>query len=108
MVRKWPRNKTIVGAIDIDLGWSPSTNTLPIKRLKLEIGQTSGEFIAASVHFPELTLQPLPQEYVRLTDRQYRYSIRSGAFVANLSVEDDDLVLEYEGFWQRIRNNQQS
>ena len=101
-------NKTIVGAIDIDLGWSPSTNTLPIKRLKLEIGQTSGEFIAASVHFPELTLQPLPQEYVRLTDRQYRYSIRSGAFVANLSVEDDDLVLEYEGFWQRIRNNQQS
>jgi len=108
MVRKWPRNKTIVGAIDIDLGWSPSTNTLPIKRLKLEIGQTSGEFIAAWVHFPELTLQPLPQEYVRLTDRQYRYSSRSGAFVANLSVDDDDLVLDYEGFWERVRSNQQS
>jgi len=98
-------NKTVVGALDIDLGWSPSTNTLPIKRLKLEIGQTSGEFIAAWVRFPELTLQPLPQEYIRLTDRQYRYSSRSGAFVANLLVDDDDLVLDYEGFWQRARNS---
>jgi hypothetical protein len=24
-------NKTVIGAVDIDLGWSPSTNTLPIK-----------------------------------------------------------------------------
>ncbi len=98
-------NQTVVGALDIDLGWSPSTNTLPIKRLKLEIGQTSGEFMAAWVRFPDLTLQPLPQEYVRLADRQYRYSSRSGAFVANLLVDDDDLVLDYEGFWQRMRDN---
>ena len=96
-------NQTVKGAMDIDLGWSPSTNTLPIKRLKLEIGQTSGEFMAAWVRFPDLTLQPLPQEYVRLADRQYRYSSRSGAFVANLLVDDDDLVLDYEGFWQRMR-----
>jgi len=97
-------NKTVVGALDIDLGWSPSTNTLPIRRLKLEIGQTSGEFMAAWVRFPDLTLQPLPQEYVRLADRQYRYSSRSGAFVANLLVDDDDLVLDYERFWQRVTN----
>jgi len=96
-------NKTVVGALDIDLGWSPSTNTLPIRRLKLQIGQTSGEFMAAWVRFPDLTLQPLPQEYVRLADRQYRYSSRSGAFVANLLVDDDDLVLDYENFWQRVK-----
>lgn len=95
-------NKTVAGALDIDLGWSPSTNTLPVKRLNLQIGQTSGEFMAAWVRFPDLTLQPLPQEYVRLADRQYRYSSRSGAFVANLLVDNDDLVLDYEGFWQRV------
>lgn len=95
-------NKTVVGALDIDLGWSPSTNTLPIKRLNLQVGQTSGEFMAAWVRFPDLTLQPLPQEYVRLADRQYHYSSRRGAFVANLLVDDDDLVLDYEGFWQRV------
>lgn len=98
-------NQTVKGAIDIDLGWSPSTNTLPIKRLKLGIGQTSGEFIAAWVRFPELTLQPLPQEYIRLTDRQYRYSSRSGAFQADLLVDDNDFVFDYEGFWQRVREN---
>jgi hypothetical protein len=94
-------NQTVAGALDIDLGWSPSTNTLPIKRLGLEIGQASGEFIAAWVRFPELTLQPLPQEYLRLGDRKYRYSSRGGAFVAELLVDEHDLVLEYEGFWQR-------
>jgi hypothetical protein len=97
------QNLTVNGAIDIDLGWSPSTNTLPIKRLKLEIGQSSGEFVAAWVRFPELTLQPLRQEYVRLGDRKYRYSSRGGAFVAELLVDDHDLVLDYEGFWQRAR-----
>ncbi|HET8889841.1 MAG TPA: putative glycolipid-binding domain-containing protein [Candidatus Angelobacter sp.] len=96
-------NQTVAGAIDIDLGWSPSTNTLPVRRLGLEVGQTSGEFIAAWVRFPELTLQPLPQEYLRLEDRKYRYSSRGGAFVANLLVDDDDLALNYEGFWQRVK-----
>lgn len=96
-------NQTVAGAIDIDLGWSPSTNTLPIRRLNLDVGQTSGEFIAAWVRFPELTLQPLPQQYLRLGDRKYRYSSRGGAFVAELLVDDYDLVLDYEGFWQRAR-----
>jgi hypothetical protein len=96
-------NQTVAGAIDIDLGWSPSTNTLPIKRLGLDIGQTSNEFIAAWVRFPELTLQPLPQEYLRLGDRKYRYSSRGGAFVAELLVDEHDLVLDYKDFWQRAR-----
>lgn len=96
-------NQAVTGALDIDLGWSPSTNTLPIRRLGLEIGQTSGEFIAAWVRFPELTLQPLPQEYLRLGDHKYRYSSRGGAFIAELLVDDDDLALNYEGFWQRVK-----
>jgi len=70
-----------------------------------QIGETSGEFIAAWVRFPELTLQPLPQEYAHLADRQYRYSSRGGAFVANLVVDDNDLVLDYEGFWQRVKSS---
>jgi hypothetical protein len=96
-------NHTVAGAIDIDLGWSPSTNTLPIRRLGLNVGQTSGEFIAAWVRFPELTLQPLPQEYLRLGDRKYRYSSRGGTFVAELLVDEHDLVLDYQRFWQRAR-----
>ncbi len=98
-------NQAVNGAIDIDLGWSPSTNTLPIRRLKLDIGQSSGEFVAAWVRFPELTLQPLSQEYLRLAERQYRYSSRGGAFVAKLTLDNESLVMDYEGFWLRAGGN---
>ena len=93
---------SVQGAIDIDLGWSPSTNTLPIRRLGLEVGQSSGEIRAAWVRFPELTLKPLPQEYRRLKEREYLYMSRSGAFQAKLLVDDYGLVIEYERFWQRV------
>jgi len=54
-------NLAVKGAIDIDLGWSPSTNTLPIRRMNLAVGKSSGEFIAAWVRFPELVLEPLAE-----------------------------------------------
>ena len=93
---------SVRGALDIDLGWSPSTNTLPIRRLELETGQSSGEIVAAWVRFPELALEPLPQEYLRVAERVYRYSSRGGAFTAELTVDDDGLVVDYEGLWQRV------
>ena len=95
---------SVSGAIDIDLSWSPSTNTLPIRRLNLAPGQSSGEIIAAWLRFPELTLQPLPQEYLRLSQDRYRYSSRSGSFTAELLVDSDGLVVDYGNFWQRVQN----
>ena len=96
-------NQTVKGAVDIDLGWSPSTNTLPIRRLKLGIGQTSGEFIAAWVRFPELTLQPLPRNIFAWPTASIVIPAAAEPFVANLLVDEEDLVLDYEGFWQRAR-----
>jgi hypothetical protein len=95
---------SVSGAIDIDLSWSPSTNTLPIRRLNLAPGQSSGEIIAAWVRFPELTLQPLPQEYLRISHDRYRYSSRGGSFTAELLVDSDGLVVDYGNFWQRVQN----
>lgn len=90
------------GCVDIDLGWSPSTNTLPIRRLNLKDGESSGTVIATWVKFPELALEPLPQEYQRLSERSYRYSSRGGTFTANLLVDEHGLVEDYEGFWTRV------
>jgi hypothetical protein len=95
-------SEAVSGCVDIDLGWSPSTNTLPIRRLQLDIGQSSGAVIAAWVRFPDLILEPLPQEYLRVSDQQYRYSSRGGAFVAQISVDDAGLPLDYEGIWRRV------
>ncbi len=94
--------ESVQGCIDLDLGWSPSTNTLPIRRLGLAVGRGSGPLRMASVRFPELTLEPLPQEYLRKSERVYRYTSRDGAFVADLEVDDEGLVLDYQGVWRRV------
>jgi uncharacterized protein len=94
-------NKTVAGCMDIDLEWSPSTNTIPIRRLRLAVGQKSGPVVAAWVRFPDLRLQPLLQEYERTSNQCYRYSSGGGAFVAEITVDEESLALSYEGFWQR-------
>ena len=85
----------VAGCIDVDLNFSPSTNTLPIRRLGLEIGEEA-EVRAAWLRFPSFELEPLVQRYRRLSDDTYRYE--SGTFSAELRVNDDGLVLSYEGF----------
>jgi hypothetical protein len=82
---------------DVDLGCSPSTNTLPIRRLRLGIG-ASHTIQAAWVRFPELSVVKSAQTYTRLDELTYRYV--SGAFEAELSVDDDGLVTNY-AVWQR-------
>ena len=88
------------GCVDVDLSWSPSTNTLPIRRLELAVGQAEAT-TAAWIRFPELTLEPLPQEYLRLAERRYRYSSARGSFVAELDVDESGLVSRYGNIWSR-------
>lgn len=89
------------GCIDVDLGVTPATNTLPLRRLELAIGE-SREVTAAWVRFPELTVEPLPQRYTRLDTDRYRYESATG-FTAELRVDDVGLVADYPGGWVRVR-----
>jgi hypothetical protein len=93
--------ESLGGCLDVDLGWSPSTNTLPIRRLGLEVG-SSRAVTAAWIRFPELTLEPLSQEYCRLAERRYRYASAGGGFVAEIEVDDQGLVVDYAGVWRRV------
>jgi hypothetical protein len=93
--------KALHGLTDVDLGFSPLTNTLPIRRLDPAVGE-SVAVTAAWVRFPELTIEPLPQTYTRLAERRYRYESARGAFVAEIEVDDLGLVTAYEGGWRRI------
>jgi uncharacterized protein len=93
--------QALLGFVDVDLGFSPVTNTLPIRRLNPAIGEAVA-VTAAWVRFPELTIEPLPQRYIRLAERRYRYESAGGAFVAEIEVDDLGLVTAYEGGWQRI------
>lgn len=87
------------GLMDVDLGCTPATNTLPIRRLRPAVGETV-EATAVWVRFPDLALEPLPQRYSRLDERRFRYE-SAGGFVAGIEVDDIGLVVAYEGLWQR-------
>lgn len=89
--------RALRGCVDVDLGCSPSTNTLPIRRLRLAIG-ASQTIQAAWVVFPELTVQKAAQTYTRLDEFTYRYA--SGDFEADLSVDEEGLVAAYAE-WRR-------
>jgi len=90
----------IQGCLDVDLGVSPATNTLPIRRLALAVGD-SAEVTAAWVRFPALSVEPLWQRYTRLEERRYRYESASG-FSAELVVDELGLVTQYAGGWERV------
>ncbi|HEX9043467.1 MAG TPA: putative glycolipid-binding domain-containing protein [Candidatus Limnocylindrales bacterium] len=89
--------RALRGCTDVDLGCSPSTNTLPIRRLRLAVGG-SHTIKAAWMRFPELTVEKAEQTYKRLDEFTYRYS--SGTFEAELTVDDEGLVAEYAE-WRR-------
>jgi len=91
--------KDLAPSVDIDLNFSPSTNTLPIRRLGLEIGERK-EVIAAWLRFPSFTLEPLEQAYTRLTENTYRYENSASGFTAELRVNEEGLVLDYGDIWK--------
>ena len=98
---RWTVDGTLIralkGCTDIDLGCSPSTNSLPIRRLHLAIG-ASHTIKAAWIRFPELVVVKAAQTYTRLDEFTYRYA--SGTFAAELTVDEDGLVAAYAE-WRR-------
>lgn len=63
--------KALKGCTDVDLGCSPSTNTLPIRPLRLGVG-ASKMIQAAWLRFPELTVVKAAQRHTRLDEFTHR------------------------------------
>ncbi len=91
----------LAGCVDVDLGLSPSTNSLPINRLRLRIGEEK-ELRVAWIRFPALEVVMARQSYLRLGERSYRYASLSSGFQAVVEVDDYGLVRSYEGIWNRV------
>jgi uncharacterized protein len=92
----------LFGVHDVDLGGSPLTNTLPIRRLdllKAEAG-VSHRISAAWVLLPSLEVVQADQIYTPLGDNRVRYA--SETFSADLTVDDDGFVVDYPGLAKQI------
>lgn len=88
------------GALDVDLGFTPATNTLPIRRLGLAVGE-SAPLRGAWLRFPELRLEPLEQTYTREAELTFRYRalVDDEPFIARLDTDAFGRVVRYEGLW---------
>lgn len=85
--------------VDVDLSFTPATNSLPIRRLRLDVGE-SAEIAVAWLTWPELRVERARQTYARLAEDRYRYT--QGEFEAELTVDEQGLVIDYEGLWRAV------
>lgn len=96
------------GCFDVDIGITPATNALPIKRLKLAV-QESREIAVAYVPLPDqieadFVPQRAEQRYTCLMpDRRYRYDGLFRAFTAELEIDDAGLIIDYPDTFRRVR-----
>ncbi len=89
------------GCIDIDLTATAMTNTLPIRRLALPVGSRA-RIPAAWMTFPDLEIHPVRQIYTRLARDRYRFEAPHNGFVAEITVDDDGIVVDYPEYWTRM------
>jgi hypothetical protein len=91
----------VEGALDIDLGFTPATNLLPIRRLDLAVGERA-EVRTAWLRFPGLRVEALEQSYQRDAARVFRYDalVDGERFQARLETDEFGRVLHYEGLWE--------
>ena len=93
------------GCLDVDVEASACTNTCPVQRLGLEVGQAT-DAPAAYVRAPDLTVERLEQNYGRLPNdgehSRYDYVAASFSFRCVLVYDEFGLVLDYPGIAVRI------
>ena len=91
----------LAGCTDVDLGFTPATNLLPIRRLALKIGQRA-EAPAAYLEFPRLRLLMLPQIYRRLSATRYAYESPAHDYSATLKVTRIGAIKDYPDVFELI------
>lgn len=89
------------GIFDVDLSITPFSNSLPIRRLKLGVGE-SEQIVTAYVAFPQLTVSADHQRYTRVAADRYRYESLDTDFVREITVDEYGLVVTYPGLFQRV------
>ncbi len=88
------------GCYDIDLACTPFTNSLPIRRLPLHVGD-SAELPVVTVDVETLDVRAVTQRYIRLDTHRWRVSDRADHSV-EFDVDQYGLVVDYPGMFRRI------
>jgi hypothetical protein len=98
----------IEGALDCDLGFSPLTNLLPVRRHALHERPGRADFLMAWVSVPDLGLHASRQRYEHLRRDGDEAIVRFSdlglhhGFTSDLVVDSDGLVLVYPQLARRV------
>jgi uncharacterized protein len=93
------------GCLDVDIESLACTNSLPVHRLALDVGQES-DAPAAYVRWLDLSVERLEQHYVRVDDadgrQRFHYTAPVFDYDDHLVYDASGLVLDYPGIGTRV------
>ena len=92
------RHNALTGLKDIDLGFTPASNTNAIRRLNLSMGDEA-ESAAVWLDTADWTVKPLRQNYRRTQNYAFDYASPQHGYRATLLVDDFGAVTEYPELW---------
>jgi hypothetical protein len=99
----WTFNGSLVPGlepwVDLDLGFTPSTNLFQLRRMALEVGQ-SADVSVAWLDVTAGTLDTLHQRYERRSADSYWYEAPRFEYSALLRVNSAGFVERYPEFWE--------
>jgi uncharacterized protein len=99
----WIVNGTIAledpACVDLDLGFTPATNLLAIRRLALAAGERA-EVASVWLDLPDAAPQVLAQVYERRAGTSYWYESPRFDYAATLDVSPAGFVRRYPGLWE--------
>jgi hypothetical protein len=87
------------GCVDLDLGFTPSTNLLHLRRANLRVGDAA-DIPVAWIDLPQAALTFLPQRYDRRSERSYWYESPTTNYSAMLEMSASGFAAEYPGLWR--------
>jgi hypothetical protein len=87
----------LAGARDIDLGFTPATNLMPLRRLP-DVGRMATR--AAWLREPGGGLTVLDQSYTRERGHLVSYHAEQTGFSTQLKVGPHGFITLYPGFWE--------
>ncbi len=91
----------IAGCVDVDLGFTPATNLIALRRLSLKVGQRA-EAPAAYLSFPRMRFVKLPQTYHRISRAEYEYESPTHGYAGTLQVSSSGAIDHYPGLFERL------
>jgi hypothetical protein len=101
--RAWMVNDILIPGlehlVDLDLGFTPATNLLPLRRVSIHQGEAA-QLPAAWFDIDAGTLTELPQTYERRDELAFWYEAPSLGYKGLLELAPNGFIRRYPGLWE--------